>query len=430
ERLEDEIDTLQAKSDDMTETWRLEKAKLADSTKLKEELEKLNLELADATRRGDYAKAGELQYGTIPNLEKALKEAETSGESMVHEVVDAEQIAAVVARWTGVPVERMLEGEREKLLAMEDTLRARVVGQEEALEAVSDAVRRSRAGLQDPNKPIGSFLFLGPTGVGKTELTKALAEFLFDDDSAVTRIDMSEYMEKHSVSRLIGAPPGYVGYDEGGALTEAVRRRPYQVVLFDEVEKAHPDVFNVLLQVLDDGRLTDGQGRTVDFKNVILVMTSNLGSQYLAEQNDGEDVELVRPMVMEAVRGNFRPEFINRIDEIILFRRLGRAEMDRIVPIQLRRLEALLASRDIKITLDDAAKTWLADKGYEPAYGARPLKRVIQKDVQDPLARLILSGAIKDGETVVVTAQPGSDELSFNGFTGQNDSPPKGIIVN
>ncbi len=430
ERLEDEIDTLQAKSDDMSETWRLEKAKLADSTKLKEELEKLNLELADATRRGDYAKAGELQYGTIPNLEKALKEAETSGESMVHEVVDAEQIAAVVARWTGVPVERMLEGEREKLLAMEDSLRARVVGQEEALEAVSDAVRRSRAGLQDPNKPIGSFLFLGPTGVGKTELTKALAEFLFDDDSAVTRIDMSEYMEKHSVSRLIGAPPGYVGYDEGGALTEAVRRRPYQVVLFDEVEKAHPDVFNVLLQVLDDGRLTDGQGRTVDFKNVILVMTSNLGSQYLAEQNDGEDVELVRPMVMEAVRGNFRPEFINRIDEIILFRRLGRAEMDRIVPIQLRRLEALLASRDIKITLDDAAKTWLADKGYEPAYGARPLKRVIQKDVQDPLARLILSGAIKDGETVVVTAQPGSDELSFNGFIGQSDSPPKGIIVN
>ncbi len=430
ERLEDEIETLQAKSDDMSETWRLEKAKLADATKLKEELEKLNLELADATRRGDYAKAGELQYGTIPNLEKALKEAETSGESMVHEVVDAEQIAAVVARWTGVPVERMLEGEREKLLAMEDSLRARVVGQEEALEAVSDAVRRSRAGLQDPNKPIGSFLFLGPTGVGKTELTKALAEFLFDDDSAVTRIDMSEYMEKHSVSRLIGAPPGYVGYDEGGALTEAVRRRPYQVVLFDEVEKAHPDVFNVLLQVLDDGRLTDGQGRTVDFKNVILVMTSNLGSQYLAEQNDGEDVELVRPMVMEAVRGNFRPEFINRIDEIILFRRLGRAEMDRIVPIQLRRLEALLASRDIKITLDDAAKTWLADKGYEPAYGARPLKRVIQKDVQDPLARLILSGAIKDGETVVVTAQPGSDELSFNGFTGQNDSPPKGIVVN
>ncbi|GBF57477.1 chaperone protein ClpB [Candidatus Phycosocius bacilliformis] len=430
ERLEDEIETLQAKSDEMSETWRLEKAKLADATKLKEELEKLNLELAEATRRGDYAKAGELQYGTIPNLEKALKDAETRGESMVHEVVDAEQIAAVVARWTGVPVERMLEGEREKLLGMENVLRARVVGQEEALQAVSDAVRRSRAGLQDPNKPIGSFLFLGPTGVGKTELTKALAEFLFDDDSAVTRIDMSEYMEKHSVSRLIGAPPGYVGYDEGGALTEAVRRRPYQVVLFDEVEKAHPDVFNALLQVLDDGRLTDGQGRTVDFKNVILVMTSNLGSQYLAEQNDGEDVELVRPMVMEAVRANFRPEFINRIDEIILFRRLGRAEMDRIVPIQLKRLEALLASRDIKIQLDDVAKKWLADKGYEPAYGARPLKRVIQKDVQDPLARLILSGAIKDGETVSVTATPGSDELSFNGFTGQADTPPKGVVVN
>ena len=430
ERLENEIEELEGQSIAMSEQWRAEKAKLADSTKLKEELEKANLELADATRRGDYAKAGELQYGSIPDLEKALKEAEGAPESMVHEVVDSEQIAAVVSRWTGVPIERMLEGEREKLLKMEDQLRGRVVGQEEALNAVSDAVRRSRAGLQDPNKPIGSFLFLGPTGVGKTELTKALAEFLFDDDSAITRIDMSEYMEKHSVSRLIGAPPGYVGYDEGGALTEAVRRRPYQVLLFDEIEKAHPDVFNVLLQVLDDGRLTDGQGRTVDFKNVILVMTSNLGSVFLAEQPDGEDVEVVRPLVMEAVRGNFRPEFINRIDEIILFRRLGRAQIDAIVPIQLKRLEALLASRDIKITLDEAARTWIAERGYDPMYGARPLKRVIQKQIQDPLARLILAGSIKDGETVIVTAQVGADDLSFNGFLGASDGPPQGIAVN
>jgi ATP-dependent Clp protease ATP-binding subunit ClpB len=430
EKLENEIETLGAQSEAMAETWRSEKAKLADSTKLKEELEKANLELADATRRGDYAKAGELQYGSIPKLEAALKDAEGSPDSMVHEVVDSEQIAAVVSRWTGIPVEKMMEGEREKLLKMEEQLRGRVVGQEEALNAVSDAVRRSRAGLQDPGKPIGSFLFLGPTGVGKTELTKALAEFLFDDDSAVTRMDMSEYMEKHSVSRLIGAPPGYVGYEEGGALTEAVRRRPYQVVLFDEIEKAHPDVFNVLLQVLDDGRLTDGQGRTVDFKNVILVMTSNLGSSYLAEQADGEDVEMVRPQVMEAVRANFRPEFINRIDEIILFRRLGRAQIDAIVPIQLKRLEALLASRDITITLDDAARTWIADRGYDPMYGARPLKRVIQKEIQDPLARLILSGSIKDGETVAVTALPEATDLSFNGFSGASDGPPKGIVVN
>jgi ATP-dependent Clp protease ATP-binding subunit ClpB len=430
EKLENEIETLGAQSEAMAETWRSEKAKLADSTKLKEELEKANLELADATRRGDYAKAGELQYGSIPKLEAALKDAEGSPDSMVHEVVDSEQIAAVVSRWTGIPVEKMMEGEREKLLKMEEQLRGRVVGQEEALNAVSDAVRRSRAGLQDPGKPIGSFLFLGPTGVGKTELTKALAEFLFDDDSAVTRMDMSEYMEKHSVSRLIGAPPGYVGYEEGGALTEAVRRRPYQVVLFDEIEKAHPDVFNVLLQVLDDGRLTDGQGRTVDFKNVILVMTSNLGSSYLAEQADGEDVEMVRPQVMEAVRANFRPEFINRIDEIILFRRLGRAQIDAIVPIQLKRLEALLASRDITITLDDAARKWVADRGYDPMYGARPLKRVIQKEIQDPLARLILSGSIKDGETVAVTALPEATDLSFNGFSGASDGPPKGIVVN
>ncbi|KAF0092740.1 MAG: ATP-dependent Clp protease ATP-binding subunit ClpB, partial [Hyphomonadaceae bacterium] len=320
----------------------------------------------------------------------------------------------VVSRWTGIPVDKMLEGEREKLLKMEDVLRARVVGQEDALNAVCDAVRRSRAGLQDPNKPIGSFLFLGPTGVGKTELTKALAQFLFDDDSAITRLDMSEYMEKHSVSRMIGAPPGYVGYDEGGALTEAVRRRPYQVVLFDEVEKAHPDVFNVLLQVLDDGRLTDGQGRTVDFRNVILVMTSNLGSGFLAEQEEGESVEAVRPQVMDAVKQNFRPEFINRIDEIILFARLGRKEMDKIVPIQLKRLEALLSARDIKLEVDAAASEWLSNKGYDPIYGARPLKRVIQKEVQDPLAKLILSGTILDGEVVKVSV--GEDALVFNGM--------------
>jgi ATP-dependent Clp protease ATP-binding subunit ClpB len=414
EKLEDEINDLEEKSANLTEKWRAEKASLADSTKIKEELEKLHNELLDATRRGDYAKAGEIQYGRIPQLEEQLKSAEANKQSLSAETVDSEQIAEVVSRWTGIPVDKMLEGEREKLLKMEDKLRERVVGQENALVAVSDAVRRSRAGLQDPNKPIGSFLFLGPTGVGKTELTKALAEFLFDDDSAITRLDMSEYMEKHSVSRMIGAPPGYVGYDEGGALTEAVRRRPYQVVLFDEVEKAHPDVFNVLLQVLDDGRLTDGQGRTVDFRNVILVMTSNLGSTYLAEQNEGEDVELVRPLVMDAVKQNFRPEFINRIDEIILFKRLGRAEMDRIVPIQLKRLEKLLAARDVKLELDEAAKQWIANKGYEPMYGARPLKRTIQQYVQDPLAKLILSGAILDGSTV--TTSVGENGLVFNGL--------------
>jgi ATP-dependent Clp protease ATP-binding subunit ClpB len=430
EKLKGEIDELERKSADMTASWQLEKSSLADATKLKEDLERAHVELENAKRGGDYAKAGELQYGTIPNLEKALAAAESAGPGLVAEEVDQEAIAAVVSRWTGIPVDRMMEGEREKLLAMEDKLRERVVGQEEALNAVSDAVRRARAGLQDPNKPIGSFLFLGPTGVGKTELTKALAEFLFDDDGAVTRMDMSEYMEKHSVSRLIGAPPGYVGYDEGGALTEAVRRRPYQVVLFDEVEKAHPDVFNVLLQVLDDGRLTDGQGRTVDFKNVILVMTSNLGSTYLAEQADGADVEDVRPLVMDAVRANFRPEFINRIDEIILFRRLGRAEMDRIVPIQLKRLERLLEDRNITLALDEPSRTWIADKGYDPAYGARPLKRVIQKHVQDPLARLILSGAIRDGETVDVTAPAGAGDLSFNGYSGESDGPPKGVAVN
>ncbi|MDX5331323.1 MAG: AAA family ATPase, partial [Caulobacteraceae bacterium] len=327
------------------------------------------------------------------------------------EVVDAEQIAAVVSRWTGVPVDKMLEGEREKLLSMEDNLRGRVVGQEEALIAVSDAVRRARAGLQDPNRPIGSFLFLGPTGVGKTELTKALAEFLFDDEQAITRMDMSEYMEKHSVSRMIGAPPGYVGYDEGGALTEAVRRRPYQVILFDEVEKAHPDVFNVLLQVLDDGRLTDGQGRTVDFRNTLIIMTSNLGSEFLAAQAEGEDVEAARPMVMDVVRSHFRPEFLNRIDDIILFKRLGRAEMDNIVRIQLHRVEKLLADRRMALTLDDGALAWLGDKGYDPVYGARPLKRVIQKELIDPIARKLLAGDIEDGSVIAVSA--GEEGLSI-----------------
>lgn len=411
EKLKLEIEDLQNQSNEMSLKWQNEKAALADTTKIKEELEKLNLELAEATRNGDFAKAGEIQYGKIPKLEERLKKAESDDTAMASETVDAEQIAGVVSRWTGIPIDKMLEGEREKLLDMEGQLRKRVVGQDEALNAVADAVRRSRAGLQDPNKPIGSFLFLGPTGVGKTELTKALAQFLFDDDAAITRIDMSEYMEKHSVSRMIGAPPGYVGYDEGGALTEAVRRRPYQLVLFDEIEKAHPDVFNVLLQVLDEGRLTDGQGRLIDFKNTILVMTSNLGSSYLAEQKDGESIELVRPLVMEAVKANFRPEFINRIDEIILFARLGRAQMDAIVPIQLKRLEALLSSRDIHLELDAKAKEWLSDKGYDPMYGARPLKRVIQKEIQDPLAKLILAGEILDGQTIIASVK--EDALAF-----------------
>jgi ATP-dependent Clp protease ATP-binding subunit ClpB len=326
---------------------------------------------------------------------------------MTPETVDAAEIAAVVSRWTGVPVDKMLEGEREKLLGMEDALRGRVVGQEEALAAVSDAVRRSRAGLQDPTRPIGSFLFLGPTGVGKTELTKALAEFLFADDAAITRIDMSEYMEKHAVSRLIGAPPGYVGYDEGGALTEAVRRRPYQVVLFDEVEKAHPDVFNVLLQVLDDGRLTDGQGRTVDFRNTLIIMTSNLGGEYLAAQGDEDGVEEARPMVMDAVRRHFRPEFLNRIDEIILFSRLDRANMDSIVKIQLGRVEKLLADRRMTLSVEPDALHWLGERGYDPVYGARPLKRVIQKELMDPIARRLLAGDLADGSVISVTAGDG-----------------------
>jgi ATP-dependent Clp protease ATP-binding subunit ClpB len=415
EKLEDEIADLEGQSEDLTARWKSEKEKVAGGAQLRETLDRLRAELAAAQRAGDLGRASEIAYGQIPQIEKQLAEAEANEADrsgpLTPEVVDAEQIAQVVSRWTGVPVDKMLEGEREKLLKMEDALRGRVVGQDAALEAVSDAVRRARAGLNDPNRPLGSFLFLGPTGVGKTELTKALAEFLFDDEAAITRIDMSEYMEKHSVSRLIGAPPGYVGYDEGGALTEAVRRRPYQVVLFDEVEKAHPDVFNVLLQVLDDGRLTDGQGRVVDFRNTLIILTSNLGSAALADQAEGEDVEAVRPVVMEAVRAHFRPEFLNRIDEIILFRRLGREQMDGIVRIQLARFEKLLADRRLTLSLDAAAAAWLADKGYDPVYGARPLKRVIQKELVDPIARKLLAGEIADGSVIAVSAGEGGLEI-------------------
>ncbi len=415
EKLEDELDELEGQSAEMTARWKAEKEKVGQGAQTREALDRLRADLATAQRQGDLQRASEIAYGEIPALEKRLAEAEAAQtadqDPLTPEVVDAEQIAQVVSRWTGVPVEKMLEGERDKLLRMEDSLRGRVVGQEEALEAVSDAVRRARAGLQDPNRPIGSFLFLGPTGVGKTELTKALAEFMFDDEAAITRMDMSEYMEKHSVSRMIGAPPGYVGYDEGGSLTEAVRRRPYQVVLFDEVEKAHPDVFNVLLQVLDDGRLTDGQGRTVDFRNTLIIMTSNLGGEYLAAQGEGDDVEAVRPMVMDLVRRHFRPEFLNRIDEIILFKRLGRAQMDSIVTIQLRRLEKLLTDRRLNLSLDPTALHWLGEKGYDPVYGARPLKRVIQKDLVDPIARKLLAGDLADGSVIHVTA--GADGLEI-----------------
>jgi ATP-dependent Clp protease ATP-binding subunit ClpB len=414
EKLEDEIADLEGQSDDLTARWKSEKDKVAGGAQLRETLDRLRAELAAAQRDGDLGRASEIAYGQIPDIERRLNEEDSAADAaspLTPEVVDAEQIAAVVARWTGVPVEKMMEGEREKLLQMETQLVRRVVGQDDALIAVSDAVRRARAGLNDPNRPLGSFLFLGPTGVGKTELTKALAEFLFDDESAITRIDMSEFMEKHSVSRLIGAPPGYVGYDEGGVLTEAVRRRPYQVVLFDEVEKAHPDVFNVLLQVLDDGRLTDGQGRVVDFKNTLIILTSNLGSGALADQPEGEDVEMVRPIVMDAVRAHFRPEFLNRIDEIILFRRLGREQMGGIVDIQLKRFEKLLADRRLTLALDDSARAWLADKGYDPVYGARPLKRVIQKELVDPIARQLLAGDIADGSVISVSA--GQDGLEI-----------------
>jgi ATP-dependent Clp protease ATP-binding subunit ClpB len=418
-RLEKDLAGLQEKADALTAKWKSEKDKLSSAADLQKQLDTAKNDLADAIRRGDYQRAGELQYSVIPQLESKLKatgDAAASGAGanvVAEEAVTANHIAQVVSRWTGIPVDRMLEGEREKLLKMEDALTKRVVGQTEAVKAVATAVRRARAGLQDPNRPIGSFMFLGPTGVGKTELTKALAQYLFDDEHALIRIDMSEFMEKHSVARLIGAPPGYVGYDEGGALTEAVRRRPYQVVLFDEIEKAHPDVFNVLLQVLDDGRLTDGQGRTVDFRNTLIVMTSNLGSEYLVAQADGEDTEAVRDQVMAEVRAHFRPEFLNRVDEIILFHRLKREHMGRIVDIQIERLQKLLDERKIAIALDAKAREWLAEKGYDPAYGARPLKRTIQKAVQDPLAELILSGKIKDGEKVKVSA--GRDGLVFNG---------------
>ncbi|WP_029585761.1 ATP-dependent chaperone ClpB [Bradyrhizobium sp. URHD0069] len=413
--LEKELAELEEKAAALTARWTAEKNKLSNAQKLKAELETLRVELANAQRRGEYQRAGELAYGRIPELEKQIAEIEAkenSGE-MMEEAVTANHIAQVVSRWTGVPVDRMLEGEREKLLKMEEALSSRVVGQAEAVHAVATAVRRSRAGLQDPNRPMGSFMFLGPTGVGKTELTKALAEYLFDNETAMVRLDMSEYMEKHSVSRLIGAPPGYVGYDEGGALTEAVRRRPYQVVLFDEIEKAHPDVFNVLLQVLDDGRLTDGQGRTVDFRNTLIIMTSNLGSEFLVNQPEGEDTSEVREEVMGVVRAHFRPEFLNRVDEIILFHRLQRSEMGRIVEIQFSRLRKLLEDRKITLTLDADARDWLATKGWDPAYGARPLKRVIQRYVQDPLAEMILAGEIKEGDRVVISVE--GNVLTFNG---------------
>jgi ATP-dependent Clp protease ATP-binding subunit ClpB len=409
-RLEKELGDLEERSAAITARWKAEKDKLGTAAGLKKKLDEARNELAAAQRQGQYQRAGELAYGVIPGLEKQLAEIEATAENgrdaMMEEAVTPAHVAGVVSRWTGVPVDKMLEGEREKLLAMEEALSKRVVGQHEAVEAVSTAVRRARAGLQDPNRPIGSFMFLGPTGVGKTELTKALAGFLFDDDTALVRIDMSEYMEKHAVARLIGAPPGYVGYEEGGALTEAVRRRPYQVVLFDEVEKAHPDVFNVLLQVLDDGRLTDGQGRTVDFRNTLLIMTSNLGAEYLVNQPAGQDSDAVRDEVMGVVRSHFRPELLNRVDEIILFHRLARSEMGAIVEIQLGRLQKLLDDRKITLDVDEDAKNWLADKGYDPAYGARPLKRVIQKNVQDPLAELVLSGKVHDGETVPVRLGP------------------------
>jgi ATP-dependent Clp protease ATP-binding subunit ClpB len=444
EKLDGELADLEQRSAELTARWRAEKESLASATKIKEQLDHARQQLADAERRGDLGRASELKYGEIPTLEKQLAQADAREDeqtrALVKEVVDDENIASVVSRWTGVPVDKMLEGEREKLLKMEDALARRVVGQNEAVQAVSAAVRRARAGLKDPNRPMGSFLMLGPTGVGKTELTKALAEFLFDDETAIARIDMSEFMEKHSVARLIGAPPGYVGYEEGGVLTERVRRRPYQVVLFDEVEKAHPDVFNVLLQVLDDGRLTDGQGHTVDFKNTLIIMTSNLGAEFLAAQKEGEDSSAVRGPVMDAVRAKFRPEFLNRLDEIILFHRLTRGNMDAIVDIQIARLAKLLADRKIALQLDGKARAWLGDKGYDPVYGARPLKRAIQKSLQDPLAELLLAGKISDGETLIISAD--GDALTINGETvegrdmftlsgeGAASTPPPGALLN
>ncbi|MBL4589032.1 MAG: ATP-dependent chaperone ClpB [Alphaproteobacteria bacterium] len=415
--LEAELKDLQKKSDKLTSQWSSEKDKLNAGQKFTEALDQARIALEMAEREGDWAKAGELKYGAIPKLEEKIAAASEAvgsgagGSHLINEEVNSEDIAGIVSRWTGIPVDKMMEGEREKLLGMEELLGERVVGQQEAVVAVSNAIRRSRAGLQSTNRPIGSFLFLGPTGVGKTELTKALAEFMFDDDTAMVRMDMSEYMEKHSVARLIGAPPGYVGYEEGGALTESVRRRPYQVILFDEVEKAHPDVFNILLQVLDDGRLTDGQGRTVDFSNTVMILTSNLGSEYLVNQEDGESVDAVREQVMEVVKGHFRPEFLNRLDEILLFNRLGRGHMRGIVDIQMRGLQGLLADRRITLELDDKAKEWIANEGYNPAYGARPLKRTIQTEIQNVLAEMILKDEISDGAKVSVSVK--SDALSF-----------------
>jgi len=410
--LEHDLAQLEQQSAELTQRWQAEREKIQAEAKLKEQLDQARLELDQAQRRGDLGRAGELSYGVIPGLEKQLADAQTASQgAMLREEVTAQDIAAVVSRWTGIPVDKMLEGEREKLLHMEEALGRRVIGQRQAVTAVSRAIRRARAGLQDPDRPMGSFLFLGPTGVGKTELTKALAGFLFDDDSAMVRIDMSEFMEKHSVARLIGAPPGYVGYEEGGVLTEAVRRRPYQVILFDEVEKAHNDVFNVLLQVLDDGRLTDGQGRTVDFKNTLIILTSNLGSQYLSNLTEGETVESVEPQVMEVVRAHFRPEFLNRLDEIILFHRLGQADMGPIVDIQVERVQNLLKDRKITLDLTERARAWLGRVGYDPVYGARPLKRAIQRYLQDPLADLLLRGEVPDSSTV--TIDEGDSELTF-----------------
>lgn len=429
EKLEKDLANLQDRSSEMTARWQAGRDKLASARDLKEQLDQARAELDIAKRDGNLAKAGELSYGVIPGLEKQLADAEAQDDNVtVDEAVRPEQIAAVVERWTGIPTSKMLEGEREKLLRMEDDLHKRVIGQKQAVTAVSNAVRRARAGLNDENRPLGSFLFLGPTGVGKTELTKAVADFLFDDDSAMVRIDMSEFMEKHAVARLIGAPPGYVGYDEGGVLTEAVRRRPYQVVLFDEVEKAHPDVFNVLLQVLDDGVLTDGQGRTVDFKQTLIILTSNLGTQALSRLPEGADAADARRDVMDAVRAHFRPEFLNRLDETIIFDRLARADMDGIVDIQLGRLLKRLAARKISIALDDSAKTWLADEGYDPVFGARPLKRVIQRALQNPLAEMLLGGELKDGETIPVSATEEGLKIGDRLGTSNRPKPDDAVV--
>ena len=410
--MEKELADLEEKSDVLTQKWRAEKGKINDAHKLKEQLDTLRSELEIAQRRGDLTRAGEITYGLIPNLETKLATlAKDGAKKSLREEVSDQDIAAVVERWTGIPVEKMLMGENDKLIHMEENLGKRVIGQADAVKAVAQSVRRSRAGLQDPNRPLGSFLFLGPTGVGKTELTKALAEFLFDDETHMVRIDMSEYMEKHSVARLIGAPPGYVGYEQGGALTEAVRRRPYQVVLFDEVEKAHPDVFNVLLQVLDEGRLTDSQGRTVDFRNTVIILTSNLGAEFLAADTGADIAPHVRDQVMGVVRNSFRPEFLNRLDEILIFHRLTRADMTHIVKIQVAQLAKRLGDRKIELDVDGKGLEWLAETGYDPMYGARPLKRIIQKNLQDPLALKILSGEIKDGQTVLFTEKSGDAHI-------------------